>query len=88
MNEGVLSVFRELGKALAERPKVKIEITLKNDRVLSARYDPIFRTITIGGMTFPAGELSLWTKLSWGSEVATIIAKDSDGEAGERTWPR
>lgn len=88
MNEGVLSVFRELGKALSERPRVKIEITLKNDRVLSAFYDPMFRTITIGGMTFPTGELSLWTKLARGSEVATIIANDSDGEVGERTWPR
>ena len=76
MNEAVLMRFRELGDALLTRPKVEIEITLKNDRVLSALYDPLFRTVTIGGMTIPAGEVSLWTKLSWGSEVATIIAKN------------
>lgn len=83
MSEAVLSRFRELGGALSERPRVKVEITLKSDRMLSALYDPLFRTVTIGGMTVPAAELSVWTKLSWGSGVAKITAKNFEGKESE-----
>lgn len=88
MNEGALLHFRELARALSERPKVRVEITLKNERVLSALYDPMFKTFTIGGSTFPGRELSTWTKLGWGSEVSSITSKNFDGKGNEKTWPR
>jgi len=87
MNDGALFQFRELARALSERPKVKVEITLKNERVLSALYDPMFKTFTIGGSTFPGQELSTWTKLGWGSEVSSIIAKTFNDEASEKKSP-
>ncbi len=80
MNEAVLSDFRGLARALSERPKVKVDITLKNERVVSALYDPLFKTFTIGGMIFSAQELPEWTKLCWGSELSSIATKNFEKE--------
>ena len=72
MNELTLQKFRDMAGALAKREKVSIEITLKSGRVLSGLYDPLFKTVTIGGMTFPQSELSTWTKLCWGSPAKSF----------------
>jgi hypothetical protein len=64
MKEGVFSIFRELGKGW-RASKVKIEITLKNDRVLSALGDPIFRTITMATLRSPRGALPVDEALLW-----------------------
>lgn len=79
MTDPTLSHFRTLAGGLSRRQKVAIEITLKNNRTLRALYDPLFKTITLGGMTFPAAELSTWTKLCWGSVPQGIVTKNLQG---------
>lgn len=73
MRDNVLNHFRDLAEGLSQRPRINITIILKNDRQLKATFDPMFKTVTIGGMTFPERELSTWTKLCWGSTAARII---------------
>lgn len=75
MKEATLSQYRQLSHSLSTREKLQIEIHLESDRVLSALYDPLFHTVTIGGSTFPEGELSFWTKLCWGSAPKKITKK-------------
>jgi hypothetical protein len=74
MTDPTLRHFRTLAGGLSRREKVAIEITLKNNRTLQALYDPLFKTITLGGMTFPSTELNTWTKLCWESLPQSIIA--------------
>jgi hypothetical protein len=75
MKEATLSQYRQLSHSLSAREKLQVEIHLKNDRVLAALYDPFFNTVTIGGITIPAAELSFWTKLCWGSKPKKITKK-------------
>jgi hypothetical protein len=75
MNDAVLNHFRNLASDLSKRPREEISIELKSGTVLSAKYDPVFGTITLGGTTFPAGEVNVWTKLGWGSEAKKIVKK-------------
>ncbi len=72
MNETALSLYRTLASDLETRDRCPITIELKNGRVLNATYDPFFKTITLGGTTFPESELSTWTKLCWGSKPVRI----------------
>jgi hypothetical protein len=76
MNDATLAQFRNMAGALAKREKVAIDITLKNGRALSGLYDPLFKTVTIGGMTFPKSELNTWTRLCWGSVPESIATKN------------
>ena len=71
-----LPYFRELAQALSTRERVKIEITLATGQTVAATYDRLFKTVTINGATFPAQELSTWTKVLYGSETVRITSKD------------
>jgi hypothetical protein len=72
MRDDVLTHFRQLADTLATGERVNITITLQNGRELKAKLDPMFKTITIGGMTFPESELSTWTRLGWGSPAMGV----------------
>jgi hypothetical protein len=75
MNNATLAHFRNLASDLSTRPREDISIELKSGTVLNAKYDPMFGTITLGGMTFPESEVSIWTKLGWGSKAKKIVKK-------------
>jgi hypothetical protein len=75
MNEAALDHFRSLSSILATREKAAISIELKSGKVLNGLYDPLFKTVTIGGMTFPEKELSTWTRLCWGSPATKIVKR-------------
>lgn len=74
MKDQILRHFQLLAEEMGDRSRTRVEITLKSGRVLKAAYDPLFETITLGGMTFPVRELSFWTKLCWGSEPESVFA--------------
>ena len=74
LNENVLTQFRSMAAHL-KRAKVEITIELKSGTVLKAQYDRLFKSIVLGGITFPASELSQWTKLCWCSEVVKVVEK-------------
>ena len=71
-----LPYFRELAQALNTRERLKIEITFASSRIVSASYDPLFKTVTAGGATFPAQELNTWTKVLYGSQAVRITSKN------------
>jgi len=75
-NMKTLSHLRELAQVLNNRERVKIEITLASGRIISASYDPLFKTVTTGGATFPDRELNTWTKVLYGSETVRITSKN------------
>ena len=71
-----LSHFREFAQALSARERLKIEIALASGRIVPASYDPLFKTVTADGATFPAQELSTWTKVLYGSQTVRITSKN------------
>jgi hypothetical protein len=71
----ILSQFQNMAQALSQRTKIPIAVELKNGRILNAVYDPLFKTVTIGGATFPETELNIMTKLCWGSTVAKAVSR-------------
>jgi hypothetical protein len=75
MKDAVLKELQSLSSAFSERPKDEVDIELKNGIVLRGKYDSFFNTVMLGGMTMPAGEVSKWTKLCWGSKVAKVVKK-------------
>lgn len=75
MNGTNLNDLRDMSAALSQRERISITIELRNGRVLSAKYDPLLKTVTIGGATFPEGELGVWTRLCWGAKPLRIIKK-------------
>lgn len=78
MNEAVISHFRHLASDLHKRWKIKTTIILSTGRELKALYDPLFKNFSIGGTTFPAEELSIWTKMYWRAlPVEIIIGEES-----------
>jgi hypothetical protein len=79
MTDAILTHFRTLAGGLSKGEKVAIDITLRSERVLQAHYDPLFKTITLGGMTFPVSELHIRTKLCWGSEPQSIFTRTFQG---------
>jgi hypothetical protein len=76
MNETTLNHFRHLAEGLASRERVGYTVTLANGKEVKALYDPLFKTITMGGMTFPAGELATWTRLVFGSRLVSITEEE------------
>ena len=73
MNDAVLDHFRGLADDLSKRPTERIKIELRSGTVLNAKYDPLFDTISLGGMTFPAKEVDRWTMVGWMSKVKKIV---------------
>jgi hypothetical protein len=61
---------------LAARERISLTITRSDGREVKALYDPLFKTITMGGMTFPAGELATWTRLVFGSRLVSITEEE------------
>jgi hypothetical protein len=62
--------MQTLAAELAKRPRRDITITLKDGRQIEGKYDPLFKTITVGGATFPATERDKWLRAFYGSEGA------------------
>jgi len=75
MNKATLTYFRIMSEALGKRDREDITIELKSGSVLNATYDPLFKSVIIAGTTFPADELSHWTKLFWGSEAVRVVKR-------------
>ncbi len=75
-----LAHLRELAQALACRDKLRIKITLESGRVLAGTYDPLFKTVSVGGSTFPEGEINAWMKLGWGSAVSSVVSNNEKEE--------
>ena len=73
MNDAVLRGLDYAAAELAKRGKIDITIRLKDGRTLPALYDPMFRTISVNGATFPDRERNLWVRLFYGCEIASII---------------
>jgi len=71
-----LPYFRELAQVLNNRERVRIEITLASGEIVPASYDPLFKTVTMNGATFPDRELGTWTKLLYGSHAVRITSKN------------
>ena len=69
-----LSLFRDMAQALSNRKRVPLVVTLTTGRILEAFYDPLFKTVTIDGNTFPEGEVSTWTRLLYGAPVQSITS--------------
>jgi hypothetical protein len=65
-----LGGMQTLAAELAKRPRHDITITLADGRQISGVYDPLFKTITVGGATFPATERDKWLRAFYGSEGA------------------
>ncbi len=72
MNDAILRGLGYAAAELAKRDKTEIWITLKDGRVLSGLYDPMFKTIILGGATFPDAERNLWVRLFYGSTITSI----------------
>lgn len=72
MNEMQLEHFRTLAAGLEKRQRTAVRIYLSNGNVLEALFDPMFRTVTIGGSTFPEGEMATWIKLLFNSKIVKI----------------
>jgi hypothetical protein len=75
MNNATLKYLRIMAEALGKRDREDITIELKSGSVLHAKYDPLFKSVIIAGATFPADELSHWTKLFWGSEAIKVVKR-------------
>jgi hypothetical protein len=83
MNEAVISHFRRLASDLNKRRKTRATIILSTGSELKALYDPLFKTFTIGGMTFPAEELSIWTKIYWRALPVEVIIEEENMKTEE-----
>jgi hypothetical protein len=75
MNKATLKYFRIMSEALGKRDREEITIELKSGSVLNATYDPLFKSVIIAGTSFPADELSRWTKMFWGSEAVKVVKR-------------
>lgn len=78
MNEATLDHYRQLAGGLVCRERVGFTFTLANGKEMKAVYDPLFKTFTMGGMTFPAKELAVWIKLVFGSLPVIIKTRDEN----------
>ncbi|MGD0485668.1 MAG: hypothetical protein ABSB94_00580 [Syntrophorhabdales bacterium] len=67
-----LELFRELASLLATREKKQIGI-LTDKGTVTAIYDPLFKTVSFGGMTVPEKELGFWMKAVYGATVKKIV---------------
>jgi hypothetical protein len=81
MNETTLNHFRHLAEGLASRERVGYTVTLANGKEVKALYDPLFKAFTMGGMTFPVGELATWAKLCWGAQSVEMQTEEASNEA-------
>ena len=68
-----LELFRGLASLLATREKKQIGI-LTDKGTVAAIYDPLFKTVSFGGMTVPEKELGFWMKAAHGATVKKVIA--------------
>ena len=72
MNDTVLAHLRDLGAALRDREKRRIGI-VTDKGTISATYDPLFKSVTVAGMTVPEQELRFWVKAACGATVIKIL---------------
>jgi hypothetical protein len=71
MNENVLRGFQDLAATLQNREKWQIGVVTDQGTV-TAVYDPLFKTVSIAGMTVPAKELVFWVKVACHANVIAI----------------
>ena len=71
MKENVLQGFQSLAGVLQDREKWQIGIVTDQGTV-TAVYDPLFKTVSVAGMTVPAKELVFWVKVACRANVIAI----------------
>jgi len=75
MNGAVLKAFRSMAYDLPKGETVEITIQLRNGTLLKATFDPLFKTVTLGGFVIPWRDLPRWTKMAWGSQPVRVVEK-------------
>jgi hypothetical protein len=71
MKESTLRHFRDLADAVSTREK--IEIGIVTDRgTLTGAYDPMFKTVSVSGITVPEKELGYWLRVIHDAEIVSI----------------
>ena len=75
MVDPILAGLGYAAAELAQRNKVEMHIRLKDRRVLKGLYDSLFKTVTVGGATFPDSACTLWIKLFYGSDIVAIVRR-------------
>jgi hypothetical protein len=71
MNEATLQQFRDLADALSKREKIEIGI-VTDKGTLTGVYDPVFKTVSVGGFTVPDKELRFWLHSAYGAKLVSI----------------
>jgi hypothetical protein len=81
MKECVLDHFRQLADELAKR-KV-LNLAIQTDRgTVRGTYDPLFKTVKVGGLTVPESEIHVWMKAAYGCKVQKIkLIMEASNEA-------
>ena len=74
MNDHMLARVRDLAAALGTREKRRIGI-VTDKGTISATYDPLFKSVSVAGMTVPEQELRFWVKAACGATVIKILLK-------------
>lgn len=77
MNENVLRQFQNLSDTLKGREKWPIGV-ITDQGTVSAVYDPMFKTVSIAGMTVPARELEFWVKAACHAKVLGVKAETEE----------
>jgi hypothetical protein len=71
MNEVTLEQFRDLADALSKREKIEIGI-VTDKGTLTGTHDPMFKTVSVGGLTVPDKELRFWLHAAYGAKLVSI----------------
>ena len=71
MKDATLSQLRDLASALATRKKKQIGLVTGRGTV-SAIYDSLLKTVSVGGMTVPEKGLPFWIKAVYGARLTKI----------------
>ena len=66
-----LEQFRQLAGVLADRKMVDVAIQTDKGTVRGI-FDPLFKTVKVGGLTVPDRELAFWLKATYGCKVEKI----------------
>ena len=67
-----LSEIRKRADALDKRQR--LDVTIGTDKgTVAGTYDPMFKTVTVKGATFPEREITVWMKLFFGVKVHSIV---------------
>ena len=71
MNKATLQHFRDLEADLSKREQIEIGIVTDKGTV-TGTYDPLFKTVSVGGLTVPDKELRFWLHAAYGANLQSI----------------